>query len=100
MRAVGGGAESLLWRQILADVFGEAVHVPALLEGANPLGAAVIGGVGVGLFPDFGIVDRLNPILQVQEPSADPEVRETYARLYRVFDQSYRALAPVFEALA
>ncbi len=100
MRAVGGGAESPLWRQILADIFGEAVQVPALLEGANPLGAAVIGGVGVGLFADFGVVDRLNPIVQVQEPVADPEVRERYARLFGVFEQAYRALLPVFDALA
>jgi xylulokinase len=100
MRAVGGGAESPLWRQILADVFGEAVHVPAMLEGANPLGAAVIAGVGVGLFRDFTIVDRLNPIVGVQEPAADPAVRDTYARLFRVFEQAYRALLPVFDALA
>ena len=100
MRAVGGGAESPLWRQILADVFGEAVHVPTLLEGANPLGAAVIGGVAVGLFADFGIVDRLNPIVQVQEPSGDPAIRERYARLFGVFEQAYQALLPVFDALA
>jgi xylulokinase len=100
MRAVGGGAESPLWRQILADVFGEAVHVPAMLEGANPLGAAVIGGVGVGLFPDFTVVDRLNPIVAVQEPAEDPQVRERYARLFGVFEQTYQALLPVFNALA
>lgn len=100
MRAVGGGAESRLWRQILADVFGEPIHVPALLEAANPLGAAVIGGVGVGLFADFGVVDRLNPIVQVQEPSEDPAIRERYERLFAVFEQAYRALVPVFDELA
>jgi xylulokinase len=100
MRAVGGGAESPLWRQILADIFGEAVHVPTLLEAANPLGAAVIGGVGVGLFADFGIVDRLNPIVRVQTPSEDPVIRERYARLFEVFEQAYQALLPVFDALS
>jgi xylulokinase len=100
MRVVGGGAESPLWRQILADIFGERVQVPTLLEGANPLGAALIAGVGVGLFPDFSIVDRLNPIVAVQEPSADPAVRETYARLFAAFEQAYQALLPVFDALA
>ena len=92
MRAVGGGAESPLWRQILADVFGEPIHVPTLLEGANPLGAALIAGVGVGLFQDFSVVDRLNPIVSVQEPSGDPAVGETYARLFAAFEQAYRAL--------
>jgi xylulokinase len=100
MRAVGGGAESSLWRQILADVFGEPFQVPALLEAANPLGAAVIGGVAIGMFADFGIVDRVNPILQTQEPSADPEIRARYQRLFGVFEQAYRALVPVFDALA
>jgi xylulokinase len=100
MRAVGGGAESPLWRQILADVFGEAFQVPQLLEGANPLAAAVLAGVGVGLFPDFSVVDRLNPIVAVQEPAKDPSIRERYVRLFGVFEQAYRALLPVFDALA
>jgi xylulokinase len=100
MRAVGGGAESPLWRQMLADIFGEAVRVPALLEGANPLGAALIAGVGIGLFKDFSIAERLNPIVTVQEPSGDPAVGKTYARLFAAFEQAYQALVPVFDALA
>ena len=47
-----GGARSALWRQIQADVFGRDVRVLEEQD-ASALGAAVIAGVGVGVFPDF-----------------------------------------------
>ena len=56
---IGGGAKSPVWRQILADVLGLPIHLPALTTEATALGALVAGGVGVGLFPDFSVIDRL-----------------------------------------
>src|SRR5438045_9230250 len=44
----GGGARSALWRQIQADVYGYAAQTVAVEVGAA-YGAAVMGGVGVGL---------------------------------------------------
>lgn len=52
LRIGEGGARSGLWRQIQADVFGRDVRVLEV-EDASALGAAIIGAVGVEIFPDF-----------------------------------------------
>jgi len=46
---VGGAGRSPLWPQIVADVTGREVVVPAMTQAAG-WGAAVLAGVGVGLF--------------------------------------------------
>jgi len=52
LRIGEGGARSALWRQIQVDVFGRDARVLEVQD-ASALGAAVIAGVGVGVFPDF-----------------------------------------------
>jgi autoinducer-2 kinase len=46
----GGAARSTLWPQILADVLGLAVRVPAITESAAA-GAAAVAGLAVGVRP-------------------------------------------------
>lgn len=48
----GGAAKSPLWCQILADVTGKPVKVPVVKE-ATALGAAILAGYGVGLYPSI-----------------------------------------------
>lgn len=45
----GGASKSPLWCQILSDVLGLPVRVPVVKE-ATALGAAVLAGVGVGIY--------------------------------------------------
>ena len=94
---IGGGAKGGLWRQILADVYGRPVLRPRLLDEATSLGAAVAGGVGVGLFRDFSIVDELIEIVDRHTPA--PEAQAAYERLYPIFLAAYEALVPVFDQL-
>ena len=98
MRLIGGGARSGLWRQILADVFGLPILLPTLTAEATALGAAIAGGVGVGLFPDFRVASRLIPAAEAEEP--DPARRLRYEAFYELFQQSYAALEPIFQQLA
>ena len=44
----GGGTRSALWRQIIGDVTGLAIEVPA--EGDASCEAALVAGVGIGVF--------------------------------------------------
>ena len=98
MRLIGGGAKSPVWRQILADVFGLPILRPALPAEATALGAAIAGGVGVGLFPDFSVARRLIPAEEAERP--DPAHNQCYTALYTLFQQTYSALEPIFERLA
>lgn len=52
LRAIGGSANSLLWTQIKSDVTGKPVAVPSS-DTATTLGAAILAGVGVGMYRDF-----------------------------------------------
>ncbi len=98
MRVIGGGMRSALWRQILADTYNMPLLRPQLDSAATSLGAAIAGGIGVGLFPDFGVVEQLIPAEPAERP--DPDRNARYERLYPLFQQTYAALKPIFDALA
>lgn len=95
--AIGGGAKGKIWCKIMADIFNVPISVPALLEEAGSMGAAVTGGVGVGLFKDFTAIDRFLKIQYVQEP--DPAAVMKYDSIKPTFDQCYSALQTVFKLL-
>jgi xylulokinase len=95
---IGGGAKSAVWRQILADVLELPIRLPALTTEATSLGALVAGGVGVGLYPDFNVVDRLIAIREVERPQ--PANQKQYSALLELFKKSYEVLNPIFAELA
>ena len=49
LRMVGGAAKSTVWPGIVADIAGVPVAVPAVSDAASR-GAAILAGVGIGLF--------------------------------------------------
>jgi xylulokinase len=92
VRASGGGARSPLWRQIQADVTGQAQHVINIDEGAA-LGAALLAGVGAGV---WGAVeeacDAVIRVVDTTEPIADNvKVYDRYHAVYRSLYQSVKA---------
>jgi xylulokinase len=96
--AIGGGAQSELWRQIMADVYGCPVESLNFLEEATSMGAAVIGGVAAGLFADFDVIHRFVRVDRISTPNAAN--REVYSRLMPVFEKTYRSLVEVYDDLA
>jgi xylulokinase len=97
MRLIGGGARGRLWNQIMADVYGIPVQRLAILEEATSMGAALAGGVGVGLYPDFAVATVMNPVAEIMEPNL--RNRDLYAELTSLFRDTYRALVPVYDRL-
>lgn len=99
LRVIGGGAQSALWNAIMADVFGIPVLRLSLLGEATSTGAALAGGIGVGIWPDFDQIDRLVRVERVTEPDARRHAH--YAALYDTFNRIYTALedAGVFASL-
>ncbi len=98
MRVIGGGARGRVWRQIMADIYGMPILRPALLEEATSLGAALAGGIGVGIFSDFSVAEKLTPIVDTIQPNE--ALKPLYDRLYAVFNRAYDAFEPLFDELA
>lgn len=94
---VGGGIKSVAWQQILADVYQERIRIPKLLDEATSMGAAITGGVGVGLFADFSVVDKFVSIARDVHPN--PDNAEKYDALQDAFEEAYQALVSVYEQL-
>jgi xylulokinase len=82
----------------MADVYGCPVQSLNFLEEATSMGAAVIGGVAAGLFPDFDVIHRFVRVDQTATPNAAN--REVYRRLMPVFEKTYRSLVEVYNDLA
>lgn len=94
---VGGGAKGAVWRQIMADVYNAKIQVPSLLEEGSSMGAAVIGGVGAGIFKDFTAIDRFINIQSVHTP--DPGAVKAYVPVKEMFEECYSALENVFKKM-
>jgi len=94
VRVVGGGTRSDLWMRILADVYGCPVEIPQHAESSTALGAAVIAGVGVGLFENFAVAKRIAVVERriVPEESA----RALYMRLKVHYRELYEAVKTLF----
>lgn len=95
--AIGGAARSRLLLQIFADVWGVPVASRVLRDEATSIGAAVVGGVGVGLFDDFGVAGQL----ALKDEAALPDVtrRARYNGDYAQFLDAYQRLEPWFDGL-
>lgn len=95
--AIGGGARSRLWREMLADASGKPVHVSDTVE-ASSLGAAMIAAAGVGWYGS--IVDASTAMAgrtRAVEPNAARGAR--YAALLDIYEDVYGATARLNNAL-
>ncbi len=98
LTVIGGGAKGLLWRQMMADVYGLPVRMPAYLEEATSMGAAIAAGVGVGLYADFSVISAFNRTVDTLQP--DPANHAKYRKLGVAFDASYEAMRGTYGMLA
>ena len=90
---IGGGAKSALWSEIVCNVFGKPVAVPAPADAS--FGAALLAGVGTGVFADAkAAVAQCLHIARRIEPVAE-SVR-AYDALYARYKAVHDALAPVY----
>lgn len=98
VRAVGGGARSDVWRQIMADVFGTEL-VTINVTDSTAYGAALLAGVGSNVYASvpeacaasIRITDRIEPI------AANETVYNEY---YPVYQTLYHALEPAFSDIS
>ncbi len=95
---IGGGAKGRVWLQILADMWGIPLEVPRFQEEATSLGAAICGGVGVGVYESFAACAEFNPTSEVILPN--PSNRGRYDDMYGIFQDAYQGLEATYESLA
>ncbi len=91
---IGGGAKGEVWRRIMADVYQAEVLRPNYLEEATSMGAAIIGGVGCGVFKDFDVASKFITITDRAKP--DPAAARVYSHAKKLLNDSYDSLAPLF----
>lgn len=90
LRAMGGAANSRLWTQIKADITGKPIVVPSS-DTATTLGAAILAGVGVGLYKDFEEAVRMTvKVTRRHEP--DMENHNLYQKNYETYLALYQNL--------
>ena len=95
--AVGGGSQNAFWTQNKADMVGKPFEIPQIEE-ATPLGAAILAGIGVGLYRDEEDAFR-----QVYQPGRiyEPNLQHTafYAERFPMFEKIYPALKKITAGL-
>ncbi len=96
--AVGGGAQSRLWLQIVSDVTGVPQAVPARTVGAS-YGDAFLAGLAAGIIPSVATLrDDWVEIETTLEPNN--AYRDRYDDMYQVYRGLYDASRQQLHALA
>ena len=90
----GGGARSVVWREIQASVYGRSVETIAADEGAA-YGAAILAGVGARIWPT--VDEAVDAIVRrggttSPQPDAAAVMNECYAHYRRIYP-ALRAIA-------
>jgi xylulokinase len=97
VRVSGGGAQSPLWRQIIADVLGAELRTVNTTEGAA-YGAAMLAAVGAGFYESVpAACERMIALTGRTVPLA-PNV-EAYRAYYELYRELYPALSGMFRRL-
>lgn len=99
---VGGATRNSFWMQNKADMvgglFGRCIEVSEVAE-ATPLGAAMLAGIGVGLYRDED-----DALAHVQKPGVicepNPDAANRYAKLFPIYQQIYPALKSLSHQLS
>jgi gluconokinase len=97
IRASGGFARSVFWRQIMTDVWGMPLVVPEVIESSG-LGAAYLGLMAMGAEKDFSGIQAW-----IQTGSAHTvhiENHKIYQRLFPLYEQVYDRLRDSFDDIA
>ena len=92
----GGGAQSELWSQIMADVLGAPIHQLAEPGFANSLGTAMFA------FERLGTIDRdalatAVPVARIHDP--DPAAAARYDEIAEVFVRAFKRTKPLVRRL-
>lgn len=92
-----GGAKSVLWRQIITDVF----NIPTVLvkrRTGAPFGDAILAGVATGILKDFTVARQWTEYIDRMEPDAN--THKLYMQYFDLYKSVYNNLKDNFKTLA
>ena len=96
--ASGGGAASPLWRQILADLFQRQVRTLAGSGEGGAYSAALLAGVGVGVYPT--LADAMKLLRAESETDPIAANRGVYEDILGIYTDLYGQLSPAFARMS
>jgi len=97
IRLSGGGAKSLLWRQIQSDIYNRTVVTVNITEGAA-YGAALLATVRTGI---YGSVEQACKNTIKVTSSLNPDIKNVpvYEKYYRIYQSLYKSLKDEYRKL-
>lgn len=94
--SIGGGAKSRVWAQIKADVTGRDITVLDMNDMA-PMGAALLAGVGAGVFRDvYEASDKVEKAVFMEVKHSDAH-QKVYDQRYQVYTHLYPQLKELYK---
>jgi len=96
IRAVGGGARSKFWCQLKSDITHLPIVVPEVSE-ASSLGAAMLAGIGSGVYRDFSeaVSSTYRPL-----DTFGPEPKEAYEGGFELYREIYSRISGLYPRLS
>lgn len=97
MILTGGGAKGDIVAEVLSDILNAELVRPDHVEEATSIAAALIAGVGCGVYRDFGAIHRF---LEFRAPvKPNPAAVTAYEKPKQLFDGAYAALEKLYPML-
>lgn len=98
VRISGGGAKSKLFQRLHADIFNSEVLAVEYGEEGGSYGAALLAGVGIGLWSSM---EEAAGKLQIRERTLpDAERVQRYAEFFKVYQNLYNVLRETFRTIS
>lgn len=98
VRLSGGGARSVFWRQLQADIYGKPVAVINAQEGPA-YGVALLAGVGTGVWKSVPQACKA-VITETERRKVNGKLAKTYKAYHKQYQQLYGALKEEFAGIA
>lgn len=90
--ATGGATRNAFWIQNKADIAGIPVEVSGIQD-ASPLGAAMVAGVALGLYPSLeDACERVKQPTRTCDPN--PALASRYTECFQIYKELHPALRP------
>lgn len=95
--ASGGAAESVMWRQMLADIFDAEIVTTNVTQGAA-FGAAMLAGIGTGLYRDA--IQASEALINITGSNTpDQKAHAVYQSAYEIYGALYPRLKDTFKMM-